>query len=119
MGPAGSAEILGTDNTGLSTIIRVKASDINAVAAPLLCASAITASPNAPPSGTGIGQCHLPVLQWQTGRSNINQEGILLLTVSGGLTLAFQFPPQGAQACGQALVKEGQSAGLQPGQRPN
>jgi hypothetical protein len=119
IGPAGSAEIVGTDYDRTTTVVRVKSSDINAVAGPMACAGAAVASPNAPPTGAGIGQCHLPVVNWQVGPSPFNAEPILRLTVSGGLTLAFQFSAQDAQACARALEYVGRDAALRSERKPN
>jgi hypothetical protein len=114
LGPTNSAVIVGEDVYGDETEVFLKTADIPGVAAPLLCCAAAESTRSPPPAGTIIPGCHLPVMQWKTGRSTINGEPLLILELSGGSTLVFQFASQGAQQCGQALMNTGAAAASAP-----
>jgi hypothetical protein len=107
IGPTDSAIISGEDVSGVPSEVFVKLADIPSVAGPLLCCAAAAAGPSRPLQGTIIPGCHLPVMKWSVGRSNINGEPVLILDVSGGCQLTFQFPAQSAKECGEKLAKEG------------
>jgi hypothetical protein len=110
LGPTNSAVVVGEDVYGDETEVYLKTADIPAIAGPLLCCAAAETTRSPPPAGTIIPGCHLPVIQWKTGRSTINGEPLLILELSGGSTLVFQFASQGAQQCGQALMSTGAAA---------
>ena len=119
LGPAHSAVIVGEDVYGDETEVFLKTADIPGIAAPLLCCAAAESSRSPPPAGTIIPGCHLPVVKWQTGRSTVNGEPLLILELSGGSTLVFQFTSQGAQQCGQALMNTGAAAVSTPATKTN
>ena len=119
MGDNGKAEIIASQPLNYPVTATVNIRDVPILAPALLCAAAAYASPTPPPAGTKINPCHLPVMNWQTGLSTVNGEPLLILSVPGGATLVFQFPPQAARDCGQALLRDGQTAGLAPGQQPH
>jgi hypothetical protein len=75
----------------------------------LLAASAVCSSaPPKPSSGTRIRNAHFPVTGWETGKSSVNGQPVLLLKITGGATLVFQFASATAQAIGGALRAEGE-----------
>jgi hypothetical protein len=105
------AAIAGRDHRGIETDIAISTKDVPAIAPQLLCCAAVEASPDPKPfPGTIISDCHLPVMGWRTGRSNINGEPILEIDVAGGTTLRFQFPASTAKDCGTALAAAGTAA---------
>src|ERR1700733_5851508 len=110
LGPTHSAVIVGEDVYGDETEVFLKTADIPGIAAPLLFGPAPESARSPRPAGTIIPGCHLPVVKWQTGRSTVNGEPLLILELSGGSTLIFQFASQGAQQCGQALMSTGAAA---------
>src|ERR1700722_5191282 len=114
LGPTHSAVIVGEDVYGDETEVFLKTADIPGIAAPLLCCAAAESTRSPPPAGTIIPGCHLPVVKWQTGRSTVNGEPLLILELSGGSTLVFQFTSQGAQQCGQALMNTGAASASTP-----
>ena len=119
IGPTDSAIISGEDVSGVPSEVFLKLADIPTIAVPLLRCAAVSAGPAAPLQGSIIPGCHLPVMKWSVGRSNINGEPLLILEVSGGSQLTFQLPAQSARECGQALVNEGSALGLPPDARVN
>jgi len=117
LGVTDSAVVSGVGTNGIESETTFRLADIPSVAVPLLCCAAAGAATPPPLPGTIIPGCHLPVMQWETGRSPVNGEPLLRLIVSGGSVLTFQFPSQAAQQCGQALMNEGALASPAPGTR--
>jgi hypothetical protein len=70
----------------------------------LLAVSAVCSSTAPPPQGRRIDNCHFPVVKWATGRSQNNGLPILILEVTGGTQLAFQFDSQVAEECSKSLA---------------
>lgn len=74
----------------------------------LLAASAVCRSlPPKPESGSTLSDCHFPVLQWETGTSNVTQAPIMRVTIPGGLQLTFEVTKDAAKEFGAALAAEG------------
>jgi hypothetical protein len=121
LGTSGSFVVAGKDHAGIEIDLIFRAVDAQNIAGPILCCAAMEAAAFGPklPAATIVSACHLPVMNWQVGRSNINAEPVLILNLSGGARLTFQFAPQSAQACGQALATEGIAAGPAPGAKAN
>jgi hypothetical protein len=116
----GWAAIAGRDHRGIETDIAFSIADASTIAPQLLCCAAVEAGPDPKPlPGTIVPGCHLPVMGWRAGRSNINGEPVLEIDVSGGATLRFQFPASTAQDCGRSLEAEGTAASPPAGSRPN
>jgi hypothetical protein len=106
------AAIAGRDYQNHEIDVAFMTKDVRQIAPHLLHCAAIEAGPRPkPPPGTVIAGCHLPVIGWRTGRSNVNGEAILEIDVSRGTTLRFQFPASTAKDCGNALAAEGMAAG--------
>jgi len=106
------AAIAGRDHRNLEIDVAFMTKDARQIAPQLLHCAAIEAGPRPKPlPGTVIPGCHLPVIGWRTGRSNVNGEPILEIDVSRGTTLRFQFPASTAKDCGTALAAEGMAAG--------
>jgi len=80
------------------------------------CAAALSGA-NPPPVGTLVGDAHLPIMQWRTGRLNINGEPVLMLSIPPGIELTFQLPEITARALGKALLDEGDRSAPLGGQR--
>jgi len=86
----------------------------------LLAVSVINYGPvQRPPIGTKVEGVHFPVIGWQVGRSKVNGEPVMLVTLPGGAVLMLQLTGTLALACGQALVNEARSAQIPAGLKPN
>lgn len=118
VGTPGTAIISGQDFSGVEAEVIVKAADVPKVANPLLYCAAITNSDlktsTKPLPGTIIPDWHLPVMSWRIARSNNNRGPLLILRIPGRITLTFQFSPEDARDCGDALSTEGLEAALEP-----
>jgi hypothetical protein len=119
IGPTKSAVIAGKDISGAETEAFLKLSDIAKVVPALLCCSHANATASPPLPGTIIPGCHLPIAKWATGRSELNGEPLLIISLFGGTVLTLQFPSQAAVECGQALTSEGIATGPTPGSKTN
>jgi hypothetical protein len=105
--------ISATDQFGGPIYVIVNCLEIPKLVGPLLCCAATNsrASLPEPQQHTAITGSHLPVLCWQIGRTTVEGEPVLILTLAGGATLAFQFHPQAARQCGKALEQAGVGTG--------
>jgi len=117
LGPTGQATLAASRTDGADVTIDLPLDEISSLAPALLSAAAIGAALAPPKEPISVGPGHLPVMQWECGISTINGEPILILTVSGGARLMFQFSPEGAQECGEVLVAKGLEA--TPRGKPN
>jgi hypothetical protein len=108
-GKRGEAVIAAIDEFGGPIYVKVNCLDIPKITGLLLGCAAINSrtSQSAPRREAIIPNSPLPVLHWQMGKPALDGESILILTLAGGATLAFQFPPQAAQRCGKALEQAG------------
>jgi hypothetical protein len=108
-GRRGEAVIEATDQFGIQTYLTINCHDIPKVVVPLLRCAAINskAPPSEPQRDAIIPDSHLPVVHWRMGEPTVDGEPILILTLAGGATLAFRFPPHAAQQCGRALAQTG------------
>jgi hypothetical protein len=112
--------VSGRDERGVDIDILFNSADAPHFAPQALCCAAIEASSDQRPlANTIIPGCHLPVVGWRTGRSQVNGEPILEIDVAGGAILRFQFPASTAQDCGKALLTGGVAASPPAGSRPN
>ena len=122
--PAWAARI-GPDNTVIVQLGDAEPVTMDSQAAARLGISMMAVSvinagpPQRPAVGTGIESVHFPVRAWSVGRSTVNGEPVLLVTLPGGSTLMLQLNGQGALACGQALVRESRIEQLPAGAKPN
>ncbi len=116
LGASGDTVIAVRLKDGSQTRIAMPRAEVQRLAPALLCAASAAGS-SSPAQDMSVGPCHLPVMQWECGLSNMNGEPVLVLTIPGGARVMFQFPPQTAQACGQALISKGLEA--MPQGRPN
>jgi hypothetical protein len=110
----GKAVIEAKDEFGGETYIGVHCLDVQKIVGPLLYCAAVNsnASLSEPQPDTAIPDDPLPVLEWKVGQPIVDGEPLLILTLAGGATLAFSFPPAEAQQCGQALERAGTVAGI-------
>jgi hypothetical protein len=108
-GREGEAVIEATDQFGGETYLGVRWIDIQKIVGPLLYCAAVNSSASLPKPqpDTAIPDGPLPVLEWQMGQPTVGSEPLLTLTLAGGATLTFSFPPAVAQQCGQALKQAG------------
>jgi hypothetical protein len=116
LGSSRTFVIHGLDHKEAETGIIFPINDAGIIAESALCCAAVdaTAYGAKPPLGAVIPECHLPVVEWKAGISNVNGEPILILTVSGRNLLKFQFPAQTARECGAELLRLGTAAGESP-----
>ena len=119
IGPSKTAIISGKDVSGSDAEVFLKLDAVPKVATPLLCCAAVDAGNPNVLIHTIIPDCHLPVMRWETARSTLNGEPILKIYLFGGSVLTFQFAPQSAVQCGQALAQDGMAAGPPPGTKAN
>jgi hypothetical protein len=57
--------------------------------------------------GAVVQNCVFPVEEWWTGKSVADGAPMLVVSIAGGLQLAFRFGADGAQECGAALARTG------------
>ena len=113
MGITNTAVIVGEDISGRQIEVTFRLVDIPAVVVLLLCCAAAGAA-TLPAPGTIVPQGHLPVMEWETGQSEINHKPLLVLRLLGGCVLTFEFEGATAIECGEALIREGNFAELTP-----
>ena len=121
VGAKGLAVIAGKDHSGDDIDVIIQSADIGTFIEPLLCCAALESfePDRSLPIGTVVPGCHLPVISWKTGLSNVNGKPALILTVAGGTELTFEFPPESAQDCGRALEQTAKVAAPADETRPN
>lgn len=94
------------DPSGKRIPLTISTADLDPMVNALAGIAAIMAAPKRPDVGRVVQGAHLPVMHWQTGRSKVNDETVLILTTSGGITQTFQMPEFTAHRLGLGLIAE-------------